>query len=297
VTEFEPLLCYFIAINEVLKYGHWSPDYNLWFGGTCGQSLADACESGQPLGFNEETQLTNIQQFCSYHQCAYGPYLSNETSTVDFHACLCLLPLFFEDFESETNVYSVFTNADYAECCDANLPGESSIFTSCTCYMIPMCEDGNAEMCIAASNHCCANDEVECKRSYIEVGCNKSLIPLCKEGETNMCALAADYCCVEGDELSQDNCKRDYLKEGCDISIQLNQNITIPASNCCLDGDVNCIQHYLNIACESDLGNDAFNPSDNCEKAVEVLYVNVTNREEGSCVCNFWEQKMQFISW
>jgi Leucine-rich repeat (LRR) protein len=260
MTEFEPLICYL--------------EVDTWFDDICGSLLADACESGEPLGFNVITQLPNIQQFCSYHQCAYESLLSNETA--DYYACQCLKPMGSWDSE-------------ITECCNSKLPDkeEPDLSASCECYITPRCKQGDQEMCIAASIHCCKNEA--CRREYLNAACNSLIIPPCNDGNTDMCALAVDNCCLEGDEVTQDKCKRDFLRVGCDVSIQQNQTLTVSASTCCLADDVDCIWHYSNIACDRSLENNATVISDDCKQAVGALWT--VDGNSSVSFCNFWEQK------
>jgi hypothetical protein len=240
--------------------------------------LADACESGDPLGFNNETQLPNVQQFCSYHQCAYGPNLPNKTE--DYYACQCRSPI-------------ANKNGVIAECCDSISENEESdLSASCACAITNLCEQGQVEMCLAASYYCCTDED--CRQSYEKTACNE-ITYLCNlYGDLDYCTLAADNCCLEGDEIAQDECKRDYLKVGCDGMLQKNSTVILTASDCCLDGDVICEQYYLDVACDQNLKNNAFTVSDSCYQAVNVFFASKELQWTWfECNCNFWGSKCE----
>jgi uncharacterized protein YjbI with pentapeptide repeats len=332
--EIEPLQCYFKAIADSKDY--WSVDYNAWFGDEiCGPLLADACSSRKPIGFNDLTTTPDIEGFCVYHHCAYPAYLSDDDDEA-FYGCQCQLPIIdqsrWDDLDDdETPVW--LSNSENYECCQ-NKTEESNLLTSCSCYIIPLCEDGDMEMCLVAEEHCCAedSDQEECKRYFLHIVCqesvipkceeedldtcatavdtfcctdgdeeckrnfvcDKSVMPKCEEGDLDMCATAVDTCCTDGDGATQDNCKQNYLKAGCDRAILVDVNKIIPPNDCCIDGDDECIQYYSSVACDRSLQQEEFikdqNTTESCINAAEAYCGNETEYEyELSCYCSFYE--------
>jgi hypothetical protein len=236
--EIEPLKCYFKAIADDKKY--WSVDYDAWFGDEiCGPLLADACSSRKPMGFNDLTTTPDIEGFCVYHQCAYPAYLSDDEA---FYGCQCQLPIIYQSrswdiiYDDETSVW--LSNSENSECCQDKTK-ESNLSNSCSCYIIPLCEDGDTEMCSVAAEHCCAedSDQEECKRYFLHIVCDESVLPKCVEGDFDTCATAIDtFCCTNGDGITHDNCKQNYLKAVCDVILD-DVNKIIPPNDCCIDGD------------------------------------------------------------
>jgi hypothetical protein len=177
--EIGPLRCYFEAISDNKDY--WSVDYGAWFGDEiCEPLLADACSSRKPMGFNDLTTTPDIEGFCVYHQCAYPAYLSDNDEA--FYGCQCQLPIIDQSrtwsgygFDDATSVW--LSNSENSECCQ-NKTEDSNLSTSCSCYIIPLCEDGDIEMCLAAGKHCCAedSDQEECKRYFLNTVCDESII-------------------------------------------------------------------------------------------------------------------------
>jgi hypothetical protein len=235
--ELGPVACYLGGLYNYDKYdspNNFTSD-DVWLTETCGLMLADACDSREPLGFNEESSRPDIQQFCLYQQCASEPYLTKKWE--EWIACKCLLPIDLFDWYD-----------DIPRCCNRNPSSreEPNLSAGCECYVIDWC-NYDAESCFDAAN----------------------------------------YCCFEGDKMAQDNCQSEYRREACDLSIQTDSTFIVNASDCCLDGDIECFQYYSNIACESELEINATILPGSCIAALGI-YLDGFDLEYG---CNFWNKK------
>jgi hypothetical protein len=226
--EIEPLQCYFKAIADFKEY--WSVDYDAWFGDEiCGPLLADACSSRKPMGFNDLTTTPDIEGFCVYHQCAYPAYLSEDDQA--FYGCQCQLPIIDQSrsssnwYDDATSVW--FSNSGNSECCQDKTT-ESNLSTSCSCYIIPLCEDGDIDMCDVAGKHCCAenSDQEECNRNFLNIVCDESIrqeeligsnITATYQSIPESCINATDTYCenLENEIMSWDSCKCSFYEPLC----------------------------------------------------------------------------------
>jgi hypothetical protein len=151
-------------------------------------------------------------------------------------------------------------------------------------------------MCSVAGEHCCAedSDQEECKKGFLNIVCDESVTLKCEAGDLDMCATAVDTCCTDGDNTTQDNCKQNYLKAGCDLVIRQDVNKIIPPNDCCIDGDDECMQYYSSIACDRSLQQTesiGSNIPESCIEAADAYCGNLENESmsEDSCKCTFYE--------
>jgi uncharacterized protein YjbI with pentapeptide repeats len=227
--EIKPLQCYFEAIADDKEY--WSVDYDAWFGDEiCGPLLADACSSRKPIGFNDLTTTPEIEGFCGYHQCAYPAYLSEDYQA--FIGCQCQLPIIDQsrswnvyEYDDATSVW--LSNSENSECCQDKTK-ESNLLTSCSCYIIPLCEDGDIDMCLVAVEHCCAkdSDQEECNRNVLNIVCDESIrreeligfnMTATNQSIPESCVEATDAYCenLENETMSWGSCKCSFYEPLC----------------------------------------------------------------------------------
>jgi hypothetical protein len=252
--EIEPLQCYFKAITDDKEYSfesYWRVDYDAWFGDEiCGPLLADACSSRKPMGFNDLTTTPDIEGFCVYHQCAYPAYLSDDDEA--FYGCQCQLPIIYQSrswdvliYDDETSVW--LSNSENSQCC-RDKTDDSNLSASCSCYIIPLCEDGDIEMCLVAAEHCCAEDshQEECKRYYLNTVCDKSFLleeligSNVNQSVPEICFNATDAYCgnLENEIMSEDSCQCSFYEPLC--SKYLGEFCDKAAWFCCTGNECRC---------------------------------------------------------
>jgi len=292
--ELEPLQCYFDAFNyENVERGE------VWFSEKCGPMLEDACQNYNVVGFTDDVDFSEIDDFCAYHKCAYDAIGTDSTfqewaSSGEFLNCECLYHSW--DCEHGSGGCESDLRKKALECCDND--------TGCDCLGELNCYEGNLTSCGVVADYCCGDEDGGCQCDYAKTACDGSLQYLTEEivlkwEYSSECTIADDVC-KAGRPLFEKK-----LDEICpEIHQQCGrgdgQSCLGFANNCCSDVGGDCKCEYMKKSCTASLKGSSVDEeylSQECLDAEEICCEDCkpvwqfddVRIETCQCGCNVWE--------
>mmetsp|Transcript_3099 Transcript_3099/g.5688 ORF Transcript_3099/g.5688 Transcript_3099/m.5688 type:complete len:2005 (+) Transcript_3099:213-6227(+) len=204
--ELEPLQCYFDAFN------YENVDRReVWFSEKCGPMLEDACQNDHALGFTNDVDFPEIDDFCAYHRCAYDAIGTDSTfqewaSSGEFLNCECL----YHSWDCEHGSGG----------CESDLRKNAlECFEVCP-EINRRCGRGDGQSCLGFANNCCSDVDGDCKCEYMKKSCTASLkgLSINEKYLSQECLEAEEICCEDCKPVWQfDDVRIETCRCGCDV--------------------------------------------------------------------------------
>ena len=239
-----------------------------------------------------DMNITQLQAACTYHQCVAGSDYELVGSSALYIAevkddCACL----FETWDCK------FGSKDCTahECCVSKAadPNWTTKTASCECSIKPDCEGGNSAKCNYFAEHCCEEDDQQCKCEYQTKACRIALELDDEDMAETYCGRfesvggAQDTCCgVDNSNIG--GCKCNFWEPLCtDFPNAKIQPCFDVSNSCCGNDNDHCNCDFFTHAMETLDYEDPLNIAvSTCADASDIVPDRTTELESLQAIYN-----------